>query len=355
MDTTYLYPEFHGLDWRQTRREFAPRVRAATTNDEFYALLTEMVNRLGDQHSRFLAPGDAVEEDARSVGRDTRVGIGIITLVTDDGALVQQVFPGSPAEQAGIQRRDRIVAVDGLPCTEEQCTNIQGAEGSQVRLTIIRKGEKARDVVLSRQRVDVQVVPIVQRLDGDIGYISIPSLWINDMAEHVSGALTDLVVEKPLHGLIIDLRGNPGGWRDVLVGVLSHFVRGEVGLFFDRNTSTPLLVREGSGPDLRRVPLVVLVDDFTASYAEVMAAVLQAEAGAYVVGKPSAGNTETIYAYELAGGARLWLAQEGFRLMNGTNLEGQGVRPDTVMTMDWTLYTETDDPYIQEAMRFLRQ
>lgn len=302
INTNYLYPGFHDLDWQRVRSEFEPKVKDAASNDEFYALLTTMVDRLSDQHSRFLAPGDAIEEDARSIGRDTRVGIGIITLNTNDGAMIQQVVPGSPAEQAGLQCRDRIVAVDGVPCTATHCDTIQGEAGTRVRLTVVRKGEKPRDVVLARQQIDVRIVPITRRLDGDIGYMSIPSLWINDMAENVSGALTDLMVEKPLRGLIIDLRGNPGGWRDVLVNVLSHFVRGDVGTFFNRDTYTPLMVKEGSGPDMRHVPLVVLIDEFTSSYAEVMAGILQTEAGAYVVGKPSAGNTETIYAYELAGG-----------------------------------------------------
>ncbi len=355
VNTYYLYADFHGLDWEAVRAEFAPRIAAARDANEFYALLTEMVDRLGDQHSRFLAPGAAIAEDERIIGIENRVGIGILTAFTEKGLIIQRVFPDSQAEQAGLQSRDRIIAVDGTPCTPRLCGSIQGPEGTQVELTIAKINGDIVNLTVTRQPVSVRLSPTTRRLTNDIGYISIPSLWINDMAQQVSGALTDMVVERPLRGLVIDLRGNPGGWRSVMVSVLSHFVRGESGTFFDRNGKTPLIVKEGSGPDLRGLPLVVLVDKDTASYAEVLAGVLRLEAGAYIIGQPTLGNTETIYAYELEGGARLWLAQEGFFLSNGVNLEGQGVQPDRVMDIDWLHYTEQDDPYIREALQFFQQ
>ncbi len=351
VDEHYLYPDFRGLEWDAIHAEFKPKVLDATTNEEFYAHLTEMVRRLGDQHSRFLAPSAADKEDALSNGFEVTVGIGIITVPTTNGALIRQVFPHSPADQAGLRIRDRIVAVDGTPTNNGG--NIPGPEGTEVRLSVLRPGEAVREVVLTRQPVEGRVEPTAHRLEGDIGYLAITTLWVNDMDDQVSGALTDMVVERPLRGLILDLRSNPGGWREVLVGILSHFVRGEVGAFFDQRTETPLFIEAGSGPDLRDLPLVVLVDRGTSSYAELLAAILQAEADALIIGLPLVGNTETIYAYELAGGARLWVAQEGFQLRNGLNLEGQGVQPDVLMHVDWTHYSEATDPYILEALHYL--
>lgn len=353
VDEHYLYADFDGLDWNNVWHEFAPRVDEATTPEEFYALITEMVNRLNDHHSRFLAPSDAVAENALTVGHEEHVGIGVITIPTHDGAIIQHVFSNSPASQAGLRPRDRIVAIDGEPFAAGR--DIAGEAGTQVRLTVERPDEHVWDVVLTRRHVEGRISPTAYRLPDNIGYLSIPTLWINDMADQVSGALTDLVVEKPLHGLILDLRDNPGGWRNVLTSILGHFVQGEVGLFFDRQGERPLIIHDSSGPDLRGLPLVVLVDRNTASYAEIMAAILQTEAGAYIIGAPTSGNTETIYAYELPDGARLWVAQEGFRLRNGTNLEGAGVKPDIVLDLDWTRYSEERDPYILDALRYLRE
>jgi C-terminal processing protease CtpA/Prc len=72
-----------------------------------------------------------------------------------------------------------------------------------------------------------------------------------------------------------------------------------------------------------------------------------------IVGTPTSGNTETIYAYTLKDGSRLWLAQEGFRLQDGTNLEGAGVQPESTIDVDWTRYSEEDDPQLLEALRLL--
>jgi carboxyl-terminal processing protease len=349
----YLYADFRGLDWDALREEYEPRLAFDQSRDQFYAMMAEMVAHLDDHHSRFVAPSAVLTEDAVASGREITVGIGVVAKPKPDGAFIQLVFPDSPAERAGLRPRDRIIAVDGRPYTIED-GDLEGPEDSTTRLTVVRPGEKKpRDVVLTRQEVQTHILPAYQRFPGDIGYVSVPTLWVNDMDEQVSGALTDLRATGQLDGLILDVRSNTGGWGHVLSGILSHFVRGQVGVFFDRRHERPLEVEQPAGPDLRHVPLVVLVDGDTASYAEVLAAVLQRERHALVVGAPTAGNTETIYPYTLSDGSRLWLAQEGFRLQNGVNLEGTGVQPDEVVDVDWTRYSEDDDPQLLEALRLL--
>lgn len=148
-------------------------------------------------------------------------------------------------------------------------------------------------------------------------------------------------------------RSNGGGWLYVLSGLLSHFVRGQVGLFFNRDAVRPLEVGPLNGPDLRNTRLVLLVDNETASYAEVLAAVLQHEKQALVVGTRTAGNTETTYAYTLTDGSRLWLAQEGFRLRSGVNLEGFGVQPDVNCGCRLDTLQRGRRPRLLEALRLL--
>lgn len=348
----YLYADFHGVDWDEVHDFYASRVLQAQSQEAFYADMSLMVARLDDHHSRFVPPMLAQTEDQTASGREVEVGIGVLTTPKADGAFVRLVYPDSPAARADIRSRDRIIAVDGQPYVPDT-GDFQGPVGSTVRLNVVRPGEKPRDVVLVRQEVQAHIVPTYRRFPGDIGYVSIPTMWINDMDEQVSGALTELVSVGRLRGLVLDVRANRGGWSKVLSGVLSHFVRGQVGMFFDQYHVRPLVIEPPSGPDLRTLPLVVLVDGDTASYAEVLAAVLQQEAHALVVGMPSAGNTETIYAYTLRDGSRLWLAQEGFRLQNGVNLEGVGVQPSASIDVDWTRYSEDDDPQLLEALRLL--
>jgi C-terminal peptidase prc len=348
----YLYADFHGVDWDGLHDEFAGRIEADQTREAFYDTMVDLIAQLNDQHSRFLPPAAAQTENATISNSDVTVGIGVLTKPRPDGAFIQIVYPDSPAARVGLEPRDRIIGVDGRPYRAED-GNLLGEAGTSVRLTVVRPGEKLRDVVLTRQEVQNHIVPSYRRFPGDIGYVSIPTLWVKDMDEQVNGALTDLVAEGPLNGVILDVRANGGGWGSVLSGLLSHFVRGQVGVFFDRHKVRPLEITAPAGPDLRRVNLVVLVDNQTASYAEVLAAVLQQERGAQIVGTRTAGNTETTYAYTLSDGSRLWLAQEGFRLQNGTNLEGVGVQPDSTVDIDWTHYSEDDDPQLLEALRLL--
>lgn len=349
----YLYANFNGIDWQTTRAAFAARVAASQTNQEFYTIMTDMVAQLNDQHSRFGPPAMVVSEDAVVSGHEATVGIGVLTTPTEDGAFVQIVFPDSPAARADLRPRDRIITVDGRPYHISD-DNLQGPEHTTVRLTVVRPGEKPRDVVLPRQEVQTRIAPYYQRFPNDVGYIWISTLWVHNTDEQVSGTLTELVSAGALKGLILDLRGNPGGWSHVLSGILSHFVRGQVGVFYDRDGQIrPLVVPPSAGPDMRGEPLVVLIDHDTASYAEVLAAVLQREANAQVIGAASSGNTETIYAHTLFDGSRLWLAQEGFRLQSGDDLEGRGVQPDVVVDVDWKRYSEEDDPQLQEALRLI--
>lgn len=346
----YLYADFGGVDWAAAREEFEPRIGQAATDEGFYELVGQMVARLGDDHSRFLPPQAAQRQDELSSGREEQVGIGVVALPLRDGLLIQHIFPDSPADRAGLRPRDRIVAIDGRTYT---AADIQGPEGSQVRLTVVRPGAEVRDIVITRRRVEGRISPAARLLPGDIGYLAVTTLWVNDMDQQVSAALAGVTAARPLRGLILDLRSNPGGWRNVLTGILRHFIAGEVGSFTSRKGDMPLVIEPGASPDLRGVPLVVLIDGGTASYAELIAAILQGQAGAVVVGAPSAGNTETIYSYELTGGARLWVAQEGFRLTGGGDLEGVGVQPDVVVLDDWTRFSEAEDPMINEALRLL--
>ncbi|HMO56697.1 MAG TPA: S41 family peptidase [Roseiflexaceae bacterium] len=348
----YLYEDFNGVDWDALQLEYRSRIEATAERDAFYAILSEMVGQLNDEHSRFVPPIAAEAENISTSSMSFDVGIGVIVMPRPNSGFIQVVFPDSPAERAGLRPRDRIIAVDGRPYTVAD-GDLRGPLGSLVRLTVARSGMKLRDVVVKYDEVQRVILPYARRFPGDIAYLSIPTLWVNDMGEQASGALTDLVGAGALRGLIIDVRANRGGWGDVLSDVLSHFVRGQVGTFYGRNYVRPLVVDESAGPDLRRVPVVVLIDNDTASYAEVLAAILQLEAQAQVVGTRSAGNTETIYAYSLIDGSRLWLAQEGFRLPNGRNLEGQGLEPDVLIDIDWTRFSEEDDPHILEALRLL--
>lgn len=350
----YLYPDFHGVNWQRSQHVFRPQAMAASSDAAFYKVLEAMIGALNDQHSRFVSPEAAAEERAISRGEEAYVGVGIVCVVEGRQGIVTHVFEDSPGAKAGLRRRDRVHAVDGVPYYRAMGM-LRGLPDSSVSLRVQSPGEQVRTVVLSRQPVVARFVPRAYRLPTtNTGYLLIPSLWAETMDQAVKDELAALFRNEPLDGLIIDLRGNSGGWRSVLEGILGVFAEGEVGTWVNHGRRVSLhITPSGLQSRLEKVPLVVLVDRFTESYAEVLAATLQWSGRAQIVGTRTPGNTETIYPYDFADGSRLWIAQEGFTLPTGFALEDRGVMPDMVVTKAWADFSEANDPYIMEAGRLL--
>lgn len=358
VEDNYLYADFNGADWNALRGQYEPEALAATTDEDFYNLLGAMVGQLKDGHSRYVSPDQARQEDALANGNDKYVGVGILTQSDATSLLVIQVFPGSPAEQAGVKPRDRILGVDGQPFTnaDKEADKIRGPEGSTVQLTVRSPEQSPHQLTMQRRAVNARITAAGHRLEANpsIGYLSIPSLWAEDMDKQAQDQIEALMQGQAMTGLIIDLRRNSGGWRTVLKGILSQFTTGTVGSFYSQTNSYPLSIDKGPLYDrLKSLPVLMLVDKGTQSYAEVLAATMQAQGRVKVVGETTAGNTETIYPYNMPDGSRLWVAQEGFKLLDGTSLEGRGVIPDVVVSADWTNYQERDDPGILKAIELI--
>lgn len=352
----YLYPDWRGVDWVALKEQYRPKALAAASSEEFYAGVAEMVARLNDRHSRYLSPQEAYYEQAVSSGTDTYVGIGVEVTGDAIGGLVRTVYPGSPAEKAGIRRRDHILLIDGQPYAANAAA-IRGPEGSIVHLRVQSPGAAPRELEVERRAIVAKRVAEAYRLAGTkTGYLLVQSFWPEDMADQVRDRLQQLLAAGPIDGLIVDVRDNGGGWRYVLQGILASLMQGKTGEFFGKSGAVAFEIAPNElYSRLQATPIVVLVDGNTQSYAEVFAAALQATGRARVVGARSAGNTESIYAYDFEDKSRLWVSQEGFRLPNGVNLEGRGVVPDRMITANWTLFSEAKDPYILTALELLHQ
>jgi C-terminal processing protease CtpA/Prc len=189
-----------------------------------------------------------------------------------------------------------------------------------------------------------------------VGYVLVPTFWDETIAERTREVLIDLLApedgtSEPVSGLIIDMRINGGGIYTELVDLLSLFVSGEVGGFRRRGGSwDPLVIDPDPIGESQNLPVVVLVGETTESYAEVFSGVMQELGRAKLVGQPTSGNLETVYAYDLEDGSRLWLAEEVFEPLSGTRWEGHGVIPNRLVPGSWGDFTERDDPQVRAAL-----
>ena len=351
----YIDPELNGLDWGLEWSYWQPRALEAADDAAFYQEIKWMVARLNDQHTTFMDPHEAADHFAYTRNEGTYGGFGFYTMLNDkaQGALVLQVYEDTPAAKAGIQACDTLLELDGEPYQYNT-----GDPGTTATLTINRPDEGTFEVTLTREEV-TQVLEVPAELLPNrtkrIGYARLDSLWVEDIPDKVRQRVAELEADAPLEGLILDLRPNLGGWRIVLQQILGIFVEGELGQFSGRMLREPLIVpiEDEPAPTHPNLPLAILVGPNTESYAEILAATLQAEGRAIIIGEETPGNVETIYPYQMAYSAYLWIAEQGFELNDGQELLGIGVTPDIIDHTDWTQYPCGRDPQVELAAEVL--
>ncbi len=146
VNDTYIYPDFNGLDWNAIYKEYEQKISAGMTNDQFYLAMTDLITSLGDDHSFFLDPQLVAEQEAEYQGEYDYVGIGVLVSAVPerDRAVILSVFPGSPAEAAGLHPRDSILSVDGTPILDEfgfLRDIVRGPEGTTIDLSVQPPGK----------------------------------------------------------------------------------------------------------------------------------------------------------------------------------------------------------------------
>lgn len=361
----YLYSDYNGLDWDAIHDEYKARIEAGLSNADFYLAMDEMIARLGDDHSRYIDPQQVLEEDAQYAGEYDYVGIGVLISAVPERqrAAVVVVFPGSPAEAAGLKPRDSIITVDGKSILDEDgflTQRLRGPEGSQAIVVAQTPGEAPRELSILRQRItsalpvpyEVLSSPMGQR----IGYIILPTFSDGMIGPGVRDALTIMSADGPLDGIILDNRPNEGGADTVVLEVLSYFTSGKLGYFVNRHDETPFEIRkardiEGS----QDLPMVVLVGPGTVSFGEISSGLLRDIGRAYIIGETTDGNVETLWGYDFKDGSRAWIAHDTFRPLNDpdANWEETGIVPDLTIPAAWDEFTSSTDPAIQAALKYL--
>lgn len=358
----YVYEDYRGVDWAAARAEFAPRVAAAVTPEAFYGVMRELIERLGDDHSRFESPQEVAAQQAEYEGDARYGGIGAKIRDVDEGGLVVSLVPSGPAARAGLLQRDVILAVNGIAFIDTAAHGpegpigvVRGTPGTSVRLTVRTGDEPPRELEVLREPIPVDAFNTVQarRLaDGGIALVEIPSFYVADLDSKVRTAVESLLAAGSLRGLVIDVRSNSGGYVHLMRNTIALFQDGgSIGSTSGRAVNEDQPVPGGQTiAGMAGVPVVVLVGPDTASAAEMFAAGMQVLGRARVVGLPSAGNTENLYNYSFDDGSRLLIASVAYRLPDGTLIEGRGVLPDRVVDVEWWRYPLEQDPQLLVAV-----
>ena len=357
VNQVYVYPDYNGKDWKEIVSRYRAMAEAGLDTDEFYNDMQLMLNELGDDHSQFISPAGVQEVQEELQGNIEFVGVGVYSNIdVDRGRMVViSTFPNSPAEHAGLQSHDSILAVDGEPISMDTGIRTLGPECTSVRLTVQTPGESPRDVMLVRSPIEGNV-PIDARLvsttDGSrIGYIFIPSFFDETLPPQIEQALKDF---GDLDGLILDVRLNGGGTSTVAYPILSFFTDGRLGEFVSRTESRPLNIQANPINNSQTVPLVVMVSEDTVSFGELFAGVLRDARGAKITGETSLGNVEVLHGYNFDDGSVMWLATETFHsAFSNADWEQTGIVPDIEAYAPWDTFYFDTDPSIAVALVLL--
>ncbi|KGF73767.1 carboxyl-terminal protease [Neosynechococcus sphagnicola sy1] len=358
VDRAYVDDTFNQHNWWQVRQQALKQPLG--DREAAYAAIQTMLASLDDPFTRLLRPDQYRSLQTSTSGELTGVGLQIALDAATGELEVIAPIEGSPAEQAGIQPRDRILEIDGIPTTQltldEAAQRMRGIVGSAVKLTIKHVENPPTELSLVRGRIILN--PVVAELrstmqGSPIGYIRLNQFNANATAE-LAHALARFE-KQGADAYILDLRNNPGGLLQAGIEVAR--------LWLDTGTIVYTVNRQGiegsfaaMGSALTHDPLVVLVNQGTASASEILAGALQDNGRAQLVGETTFGKGLIQSLFELPDGAGLAVTVAKYETPLHHDIHRLGIRPDLRVPLESLtreqIGTDADSQY-QAAVELL--
>ncbi len=305
-------------------------VKEVDPQELIYGAIQGMLSNL-DPHSSFLKPDDYKELQIETKGSFT--GIGIEITIRDGILTVVAPIEGTPAWKAGLKPGDKIIKINGKPTKGmsliEAVKLLRGPKGTKVTISILREGwQELKEITLVRDVIPIKSVRYFT-IEPGYGYVRITNFQEKTPRELVS-ALEHLEKENtPLKGLIIDLRNNPGGLLSAAVRVADEFI--DEGLIvYTEGRLKQQNMRFEATPNRRKhpYPLVVLVNEGSASASEIVAGALQDHHRALIVGMPTFGKGSVQTIIPLPDGSAVRLTTAQYYTPSGRSIQAKGIEPD---------------------------
>ena len=296
-----------------------------------------------DPYSSYMKSND--EDDVSDLANSNYVGFGFSIMRRNGLLTISDVRLGFPASESGIRPGDRLISIDGKRTDSMHVDSLRpltrGEVGSQSALVLVRDGKvDTIRVTLTRKSIPVECVNLSTRLSGDIGYIEL-ARFARSAGRDVKSALTELTATSPLKGLILDLRGNPGGLLDAAVSVCEIFLPHGTLIVstLDRYEHRKEYFATAENP-FDKLPLVILVDERSASASEVVAAAIQDNDRGIVIGEPSFGKGLVQTMVTLPFDASMKLTTARYYAPSGRCIQ-RNVRTDPNQTAEQLFVTRT--------------
>jgi carboxyl-terminal processing protease len=323
---TVTGPDIINQAWNYLSSNYVDQTKLNTENMT-RAAIEGIINTLNDPYTTYLSKSDLNQFMESLEGQ--YAGIGAMVGMQDEKVVIVLIFPGSPAEKAGLKAGDAILEINGETVAglslDIAVAKIRGTENTSVNLLILPKDATVPvTLVLTRAIVDVPSVYLEMR--GDIACISL--LQFTERTEDELTPIIKQLKEANAKGIVLDLRGNPGGWLDMVIKVASNFISEGIVVKVRSNEGIIETHEVISGLETTDLPMVALVDNFSASGAEVLAGALQDHNRALIAGNTTFGKGSVTMPVQLKDGAGLYITIARWLTPNDRLIEGQGIEPD---------------------------
>lgn len=315
-----------------------------------------MLDALGDPHTGYMTP-EEYQINMTHLDGDFE-GIGATVETDEQTSYTRIVSPiaGSPAEAAGIRAGDLIIEINGEDIAGQDITtvvsNVRGPAGSEVTL-LVRREDAAKPLTFTITRARITIASVESRmLDNNIGYVKVNSFG-EETGRDLRDQLRRLMSENPV-GLVVDLRGNPGGYLNTAIEVVSQFIPEGVVMverFGDGRERT--FEAEGGGL-ATRIPLVVLIDKGSASASEIVAGAVKDRGRGTLVGETSFGKGSVQQSHTLSDGGAVRITIARWLTPNGTWIHEEGIEPDIAIELTEDDRAADRDPQLDRAVELLR-
>ncbi|MDB4659579.1 S41 family peptidase [Synechococcus sp. AH-551-C10] len=357
--------DYDEASWRQLRRDLLKKSFAGSA--ESYEAIRGMLASLNDPYTRFLDPKQFKEMRIDTSGELMGVGIQLSLDKATKELVVVSPIEGTPASRAGVQSKDVIVSIDGKSTegmnTEDAVKLIRGPEGSAVILGL-RRGNELIDVPLTRARIEINAVSYKLNTTPDqhkVGYIRLKQFNANAAKEMREAAKA--LEAQDVDGYVLDLRGNPGGLLEASIDIARQWLN--EGIIVSTRTREGIRdVRRATGSAITEKPLVVLIDQGSASASEILSGSLQDNGRAQLVGQKTFGKGLVQAVRGLSDGSGLTVTIAKYLTPKGTDIHKNGIEPDIKSEMNEKqlksftiekLGTDQDPQYIDARKQLIKR
>ncbi len=314
-----------------------------------------MLESLGDAHTTYMEPEQYEILTTHLEGEDEYEGIGAWVDTTGDYLEIISPMPGSPADMAGLKSGDKVLAIDGEDMTgidgEVVRKQVLGPAGSSLQLTILRESEEPFDVIIIRESINVPSLES-RMLENDIAYIHL-FLFGDNSKEELRRSLEELF-DQNAQGLVLDLRGNGGGYLQSAIDVASEFIADGIVMYEEFGDGERTTYEARKGGIATDIPMVVLINEGSASASEIVAGAIQDRGRGVLVGMKSFGKGSVQVPTTLTnqqGAVRITIAR--WLTPEGRTIHALGLEPDFVVEISEEDRLQGIDTQLDKAIEII--